>query len=112
MIHFFIDLICRLFHRDKDNVKIVTIEMVIDASLFKQIKKRSRTDGVSEHEILRSSLRRGMHDYWLHIAMKEKEDYQKTLKLLEQYSHDNERLNKLVNQNEYFQTILKKSDKL
>jgi len=68
-------------------------------------------DGISENEELLRTLRRGMSDYWLHVAKYERERYQLVEKLFEQSKRDNELLEALINQNMRFHEILEDREK-
>jgi hypothetical protein len=65
----------RFAKRKKINTSVLAVELIIDAPVYAQLKKRARTEGVSENEELLRALRRGMSDYWLHVAKYERERY-------------------------------------
>lgn len=92
--------------RKKNNTPELTVELIIDAPVYEQLKKRAHTEGVSENEELLRALRRGMSDYWLHVVKYERERYQSVKKLFSQSKRDNELLEAIINQNERFHEIL------
>jgi hypothetical protein len=101
----------RFFNRKKNNTSIPTVDLLIDAPVYEQLKKRAHTEGVSENEELLRALRRGMTDYQLHVAKYERERYQLVEKLFEQAKRDSELLEALMNQNIRFHEILENREK-
>jgi len=101
----------RFFNRKKNNTSIPTVDLIIDAAVYEQLKKRAHTEGISENEELLRALRRGMTDYQLHVAKYERERYQLVEKLFEQAKRDSELLEALMNQNIQFREILENRKK-
>ena len=99
------------FNRKKNNTSIPTVEIVTDASVYEQLKKRAHMEGVSESEELLRALRRGMRDYLLHVAKYQREEYFVVEKLFEQSKHDSETLDAIIKQNERFYEILEGEEK-
>jgi hypothetical protein len=100
-----------LFKRKKNNTSIPTVDLSIDAPVYKQLRRRAHTEGVSESEELLRALRRGMTDYQLHVAKYGRERYQLVEKLFEQAKQDSELLEALMNQNIRFHEILDNREK-
>ena len=96
----------RFFKRKKNDASKLTIDLLIDAPVYKQLKRRALMEGVSENEELLRALRRGMSDYWLHVAKYKRERYQLVEKLFEQSKRDSELLEAIINQNVRFHEIL------
>lgn len=71
----------RFFNRKKNNTSIPTVDLLVDAPVYEQLKKRAHAEGVSENEELLCALRRGMTDYQLHVAKYERERYKLVEKL-------------------------------
>lgn len=63
-----INTIFAFFKRKKNDTSVVTVDLPVDAWIYKQLTKRADMDGTSESEVLPYSFRRGMSDYWLHVA--------------------------------------------
>ena len=101
----------RFFSRKKNNTSVPTVDLLIDAAVYEQLKKRARTEGISENEELLRALRQGMTDYQLHVAKYERERYQLVEKLFEQAKRDSELLEALMNQNIQFREILGNREK-
>jgi len=99
------------FKRKKNDASVPTVELIIDAPIYGQLKKRALVEGVSKNEELLRALKRGMSDYWLHVVKYERERYQQVEKLFEQSKRDNELLEAIINQNERFQEILESKEK-
>ena len=99
------------FRRKKSNTSVPTVDLLIDASVYEQLKKRAHTEGISENDVLLYSLKRGMREYYLHLAKDYKEDYEVTRKLFEQSKRDNELLREILSQNERFYEILDDKEK-
>ena len=97
----------QVFKRKKKNNPEPIVELFIDAPIYEQLKKRALVEGISENEELLRALRRGMSDYWLHVAKYERERYELVEKLFEQSKRDSELLGAIINQNELFREILK-----
>lgn len=95
----------------KNNAPVSNTELIIDASVYEQLKNRAHAEGVSENDVLEHSLRRGVSDYWLHVAKYEKERYQWIKELFSQSKRDNELLEAIINQNARFHEILGDKDK-
>jgi uncharacterized membrane-anchored protein YhcB (DUF1043 family) len=94
------------FFRRKNEAPMVTIDIIIGASIYRQLKTRAKKESVSENELLQYSIQRGMDTYWLQILKNEKEDYNITKKLFRQYKHDNKLLEAIITQNERLDKIL------
>jgi len=92
--------------RKKNNTSVPTVEIIIDAPVYEQPKKRAHMEGVSENEELLRALRRGMRDYLLNVAKYQREEYFVVEKLFEQSKHDSETLDAIIKQNERFHGIL------
>ena len=101
----------RFFNKKKDNTSVPPVDLFVDASVYKQLKKRAHMEGVSENEELLRALRRGMTDYQLHVAKYERERYQLVEKLFEQAKRDSKLLEALMNQNMRFHEILENREK-
>jgi hypothetical protein len=92
--------------RKRRDAPVATIELTVDATIYERLKNRALKDGVSENEELLQALRRGMSDYWLHVATYEREQYKLIAKLFEQSKRDNELLESLISQNLRFLDML------
>jgi hypothetical protein len=101
----------QVFKRKKNNNPKPIVELFIDAPVYRQLKERALIDGVPENEELLRALRRGMSDFWLHMAKHERERYELVEKLFEQSKRDNELLDAIINQNVRFYNILKNKEK-
>jgi hypothetical protein len=101
----------QVFKKKKGSNAEPIVELVIDADVYEQLKNRALMDGISEDEELLRVLKRGMSDYWLHVAKYEKERYQWIKELFSQSKRDNELLEAIINQNERFHEILRDKDK-
>ena len=101
----------QVFKRKKNNTPELTVELIIDAPVYEQLKKRALMEGISENDELLRTLRRGMSDYWLHVAKYERERYQLVEKLFEQSKRDCELLEAIINQNVRFHEILEDREK-
>jgi hypothetical protein len=101
----------QVFKRKKNNTPELTVELIIDAPVYEQLKNRAHAEGVSENDVFEYSLKRGMSDYWLHVVKYERERYQSVKKLFSQSKRDNELLEAIINQNERFHEILDDKDK-
>ena len=99
------------FRRKKNNTSVPTVDLLIDAPVYEQLKERALIDGVSENEELLRALRRGMSDYWLHVAKYERERYEMVEKLFEQSKRDSELLEAIINQNVRFYEILEDKER-
>jgi len=85
--------------REKEKQRPVSnVELIIDASVYKQLKNRAHVEGISENYVLEYSLRQGMNDYWLHVVKYEKERYQSIEELFSQSRRDNELLEAIISQ--------------
>ena len=98
-------------NRKKNNTSVPTVEIIIDAPVYEQLKKRAHMEGVSQNEELLSALRRGMRDYLLHVAKYQREEYYLVEKLFEQSKHDSETLDAIIKQNDRFHEILEGKEK-
>ena len=83
-----------------------TVDLVVDASVYEQLKKRAAKEGISEDEALLHSLRGGMKDFNLHLMGEYKEDYTAVAHVLEQCKRDNASLRAILAQNEHLDSIL------
>jgi hypothetical protein len=101
----------RVFKRKKNNTSEPIVELVIDTPVYEQLKKHALIEGISENEELLRALRRGMRDYWLHVAKYERERYQLVERLFEQSKRDSELLEAIINQNVRFHEILEDEEK-
>ena len=63
----------RLFKSKKNNNPEPIVELIIDAPVYEQLKKRTLVESVSENDEFVDALRRGMRDYWLYVAKYERE---------------------------------------
>ncbi len=82
------------------------IEVTIDAATYERLRGLARAHGVSQDEGLLCALRRGMEDYWLHIAQCERQRYRSLQKVFAQAKRDSELLEALIQQNIRFRQVL------
>lgn len=95
----------QIFKRKQNNTPL-SVDIIVDASVYEKLKNRARVENVSENEELLRALKRGMSDYWLHVAKYEGERYHLIEKIFEQARRDNELLEAIINQNTHFHEIL------
>lgn len=94
------------FRKKKNDTPERVVELVLDDSTYKELKARANAESISENEEILRSLKRGMNDYWLHVAKHEKERYDLVEELYKQSKQDNELLEAIVNQNDRLHRIL------
>jgi hypothetical protein len=95
-----------LFLRKKIDTSAVTVDLVVDAPIYEELKKRAHTEGISENDVLLYALKRGMSEYWLHVLKYERKRHKLVEKLFEQSKRKNALLEMIIDQNVRFREIL------
>lgn len=94
------------FFKNGRKSKVDTFYLVLDSEIYQRLKRRARTDHISEERALREALERGMRDYWLHVTREDSAVYEYIMEIARQYEEDNKVLEALIDQNNRLFAIL------